>query len=68
MKTTQEWYTVDLQIKKKTVGFTQVMANSPQEAAQLVGGILNLKAKKSYMKISPRTNGVINKKKGKDNE
>jgi hypothetical protein len=35
------------------------MATSSEEAAQIAGEKLTLNASKSYMKISPRSNGVI---------
>lgn len=68
MQTTQQWYSVDLKVKNQIVGTTEIMADSPKQAAEIVGSMLNLKAKKSYMKISPRSNGVIIKENTMINE
>ncbi len=59
METTQQLYCVDLKIGGQTVGTLQVTATDSHEAAEIVGQKLTLNASKSYMKISPRSNGVI---------
>jgi hypothetical protein len=61
-------YLVELEVNKNIVGFCQVSANSPQEAAEIIGGSLRLNAKRYYEPISPRTNGVIINNKKMNNE